>query len=137
LTDTQLFKDQQAHAHLKYLADAFIDICDDCYEDAFWLLYAYIKQNNISIECGKQFTREIEFMAILIRQSNEKLAAHIDSLGVNYQDCCQMWFASHFCSVLDVESLEGVYDIVNLPHTDYWWCAADTAVHWLICNNVV
>jgi hypothetical protein len=96
-------------AHLVSIAKAFLDICDDAEEeDSFWLFCGYIKKCKIPL---KDHVPDLQDCAKLMEQLIPQVWKHLQSLGVDI-GFLSPWYCCHFSSVLSVQVLEGVWDII-------------------------
>jgi TBC1 domain family member 7 len=96
-------------AHLVSIAKAFLNICDDAEEeDSFWLYCMYIRKCKVPL---KNYIPDIKEVQVLLEQLVPDLYHHMKSLGVNL-DFISPWYCCHFSSILSVQVLEGVWDII-------------------------
>jgi hypothetical protein len=89
--------------HLTLLADAFIAITDS-YKDALFLLVHFI--NKI------QPRSDILLVEQLVQKHCPDLYASLKENSVDLRRLCSGWFKSFFAGVLQVHTLEGLWDIV-------------------------
>ncbi|KAI8916104.1 hypothetical protein EDD86DRAFT_185788 [Gorgonomyces haynaldii] len=115
LTPAALFA-YQIPQHLLDMAHAFLEICDLDERDALWIMFAYVQRLNVPLLIKhdadlKSVQDDISTMVGLLSKHSVELFEHLDRLQIDYA-VLNPWFLSHFSNVLDIHSLEGIWDIV-------------------------